>query len=659
MLKWIKYSTVVFTVSLIFSQIPSDLEKRLSNSEIDLIKNELKSSQKKDSESFEFQNKTSLDQKNSMEVVSIDKPNLDDKVETEDVDIFFGYNFFKNEAQFFDNVPTPSNYRLGPGDQITLYLWGETNLQKKFEINKEGIIFYENVGYLNLSNLTVSEAENLLTNKLSTIYSTLSSNEKKTTLMLEVGKLKSINVYFTGQVEKPGINLIHPFSDVFAALVQAGGIKESGSLRTVQLIRDGKVIEVIDFYSFFISGISDFQKRKIINGDVINIPVIGSRVLVEGQVSQPAYYEAIEGDSLKDLIFYAGGLSSNASSKVIFSTIDPQNRRLSDDEAKTSFVLNLNDSQNVTLDNGSYVNVMPIIENDTEVDVIGNVKKPGKYPAFTFSFQNKSIAQPSSLKDVLDLAGGFDDMIFRKSINEDIVILRMDENQFYAKELIVNYKNAQDFLLEVNDKIFVYKMNNYQNSFYYSIDGEVNKPGAYPLRVGLTLKEAIELAGGISELGSINSLSVASQRTSRDDEGKQIVTNELVGNINLSYPISHLDKIEILPKSSVIRVAGNVYRPGLVSHDGDSMTMAYAIELAGGYKPNTLKKRSYVVRSNGEIEKANLFRGLAKRVYPGDSIFVPLDPNPDKFNITSFIGDLSTTLANIAAILILVDNQNN
>ena len=85
--------------------------------------------------------------------------------------------------------------------------------------------------------------------------------------------------------------------------------------------------------------------------------------------------------------------------------------------------------------------------------------------------------------------------------------------------------------------------------------------------------------------------------------------------------------------------------------------MSKAIELAGGYKPYSMKSRAYVIRANGEIEKANLFRGRAKRVFPGDAIFVPADPNPDEFDITSFIADVSSTLANIAAILVIADNN--
>ena len=107
---------------------------------------------------------------------------------------------------------------------------------------------------------------------------------------------------------------------------------------------------------------------------------------------------------------------------------------------------------------------------------------------------------------------------------------------------------------------------------------------------------------------------------------------------------------------NVIRVNGNVYNPGLVAYD-KRMTMARAIELAGGYKPYSIKRKSYVQRANGGIEKVDILNGRAKRVYPGDTIFVPANPNPSDFEITGFIADLSSTLANIAAILIIIDNN--
>ena len=107
-----------------------------------------------------------------------------------------------------------------------------------------------------------------------------------------------------------------------------------------------------------------------------------------------------------------------------------------------------------------------------------------------------------------------------------------------------------------------------------------------------------------------------------------------------------------------MKVEGNVYSPGLVAHSR-GLTMSRAIIQAGGYKPYSLKKSSYVIKANGEIDKANIFNGRTKRLNPGDTVVVPLNPNPNEFDLTTFIADLATTFANIAAILLIIDNQTD
>ena len=263
-----------------------------------------------------------------------------------------------------------------------------------------------------------------------------------------------------------------------------------------------------------------------------------------------------------------------------------------------------------------------------------------------------------TLKDLLDLAGGFDDPIFRKTIDENIVVLRLDENQFYAKDFSVQYNKADNFKLKVNDKIFVYEKPQYKNSFTFTINGEVNSPGTYPFKEGLSISDAIDLAGGITQIGSINSVSVTKTLKRFNEEGDEIIENERVGNISLNFLINDGNVITVLPKTNVVSVNGNIYSPGLIAHSGEpAMTMSKAIELAGGYKPYSLKNRAYIIRANGQIEKANIFGGRTKRVYPGDSVFVPVDPDPVDFDITQFISDISSTLANIAAILVIIDNN--
>ena len=632
----------IFTLSLIsllWSQVSiSDLNK-MSNDQINLIKQEF---QKQNTDNL-IEDKNDNVQSNISEVF-IEPSTKEESLNNQ----YFGYDYFQKDISFFDNIPTPSDFKLGPGDEVILSFWGETNQRERYIIDKNGMIFFDNIGFVNISNKTIKDAENLLIEELSKIYSTLKDQDNPTKLMLELGKLKSINVYFTGQVNSPGINLIHPFSDVFSALVQAGGVDNAGSLRNVTLIRNGKKIEVIDFYSFFISGLSEFQKIRIIDGDVIHVPVVEKRVSIKGDIQRQMQYELIDSESISDLIDYAGGLTSTASNKAILNNIIPIDERISDDVAKFGSIVYLSSSTDVLINNGAEVNILPIANNDYNVNVYGRVTLPGEYPVFN----------TTSLKQVLDLAGGFEDPNFRKTIDEDIVILRQDHNQYYGIEFKINYKDSDKFNLEVNDKIFVYEDINYRNSFSYNIKGEISRPGTYPLRDGLTLNEAIQIAGGITEVGSINSVSVTKMLISINADGDQITEEELVSNIDLNFKIAENNTITILPKTNVVKVDGNVYNPGFIAHQtGRGMTIADAVELAGGYKPYSLKRSTYVTRANGEIEKVNLFRGRAKRVFTGDAIFVPVDPNPDKFDITSFIADLSSTLANIAAILVIADNN--
>ena len=560
---------------------------------------------------------------------------------------YFGYDYFSREINFFDNIPTPSNYRLGPGDEVILSTWGEYNSQKKFIINKNGSIFYENLGFISLLNSTLEEAESILQKELSKIYDTINSNDNPTNVTLELGRLKSVNVYFTGEVENPGIHLIHPFSDVFTAIVQSGGIKDNGSLRNIHLLRDNKIISQIDFYSFFISGKNDFSDLKIIDGDVIHIPSIQNRINIVGEVNRPGFYEISKNDEISDLIQYASGFTNFASTSIILETINPIESRLSNDKATSSQNIDFNDKIKLDLSSVNKIDVMKIIPNDSMVEVFGRVKNPGRFSA------------NSTLKEVLDIAGGFNDPIFEQTIlKNQIIVLRQTSEQFYGKEFAISYSSSSSFDLEPNDKIFVYENINYRNSFAYTIKGEVVKPGTFSLSKDLTLSEALNLAGGLTEFGSKDAISIIQTFISVDENGIEQKEEIQLGNIELNLMISDGMVINILPIQNTIKVEGNVYNPGLIAISKNNISMFKAIELAGGFKPYSLKKRSYVLRSNGQIDKANIFRGRTKRVYAGDSVFVPANPDPSDFDITTFIADLSTTLANIAAILILVDNND-
>lgn len=627
-----KYLLYFILFSKIFGQISVDDINMMSNDELDLLRSQLLPNN-------QMIEDNQIDQ--SFEQTTLENPNEDvkDNVKTN----YFGYSYFEREINFFNNVPTPNNYQIGPGDEIILSMWGETNLREKFIINKEGLIYYENIGFINLSNKTMSESEDILKNELSKIYATINSNTTK--LTLELGQIKSINVYFSGMVANPGIHLIHPFSDIFTALVQAGGITQQGSLRSIKIIRKNKEIANIDFYNFFLSGMNNFNDLKLVDGDVIHIPSVENRVEILGEIINPGFFELKSEEKVSDLIKYAGGFTRLASQSAILTLVVPIDNRKSDDNAVSSKNIELNDFKNIVLNNGDTINILTIPEVESFVEVFGRVKNPGSY------------SSNSSLRDVLNLAGGFNDPIFRKSIIDDeIIILRKDESKFYPKELKSSYEDSDNFSLMPEDKIFVYENINYRNSFTFEVFGEVNKPGTYPLKKGTTLKEAVELAGGLTELSTFSNVTLK-QEFSEIIDDKEIVSLQSVSNLSENFEIGPNSVINALAFENVIRVEGNVYNPGLVAYDNRGMSMSDAIEQAGGFKPYSLKKRTYIKRSNGKIDKASIFRGSAKRVFPGDTIFVPVDENPEEFDITRFITNLSTTLANLAAILVVINNQ--
>ncbi len=626
-------------MSIVFSQVSISDFNKLSNKQLDLIKESLKS----ETEVVEDKKSPLLSEADPAPATIESMPPIDD------TNVYFGYDYFKRDINFFDNVPTPADFKLGPGDEIILSLWGETNSRENLVINKDGLIYYKNIGFINLSNKTLKQAESVLVEELSRVYSTLKDKNSPTKLMLELGKIKSINIYFSGQIEIPGINIIHPFSDIFSAIVQAGGVKKEGSLRKVQLIRDNEIIATVDFYSFFMSGKNTFSNIKITDGDVIHIPTIKKRIEIAGAVNRPSYYELLEKESLKDLFDYASGLTSQASSTTIIDQIIPLDKRGSDDYSKSSITAKFKDSSSISLNNGDKVKVGFISDVNSKVTILGKIKFPGTYPAFG-----------NSLKDILDIAGGFDDPIFRKKIRDDeIIVIRKDDKQFYGLEFSIPYNKSDSFKLFPGDKIFVYENILYDNLFSISVTGAVNKRGNFQLKSGMTVRDAIDLAEGFSPLANKNAITVTEVFTYVDDFGNSIEERNQVNDATLDFQITDGSIINVLPLENVVNVEGNVYNPGLITYS-ERKTVKKYINLAGGVQPNSLKNKIYVKRANGRIKKVSMFRGLGVIVKPGDTIIVPLNPDPrEDFNISSFVADLASTLTNIAAILVIVDRQND
>ena len=174
--------TFLFTFSFAFGQSLSGEIKNLSNSDLDLIRSKLLSDQVNQIDIEKADKSETYENFNNVTIKS------DDQASNEDNINYFGYNFFDSEFKIFDNIPTPSDYKLGPGDEIILSLWGKTNSRENFILNKDGSIYYENLGFINLANQSIDSAEKMLFDRLSEVYSTLQTSS--TNLRIELVNLK-------------------------------------------------------------------------------------------------------------------------------------------------------------------------------------------------------------------------------------------------------------------------------------------------------------------------------------------------------------------------------------------------------------------------------------------------------------------------------------
>ena len=215
-------------------------------------------------------------------------------IDTTDVSLnYFGYNFFtkRDSMSFWENLPTPPDYLLGPGDELVISLWGETQLRKTYIVNRDGKIYDDKVGVLNIMGKSIESAGLYFKNQFGRVYATLNGRNPSTYIDVSLGKLRSINVNFVGEVNYPGVYPIHPFSTLITGLIQAGGVDTTGSLRKIEIRSSSGLIRNIDLYDYFLKG--ELPKNiQLRDQDVIFVPVRLSSVMIDSNVFRPGIYES-------------------------------------------------------------------------------------------------------------------------------------------------------------------------------------------------------------------------------------------------------------------------------------------------------------------------------------------------------------------------------
>ena len=219
----------------------------------------------------------------------------------------FGYNLFAGVPSTFapaTDIPVPPNYIVGPGDTVVLQMYGQRNTRYELAVSREGVMQFPEIGPLNVSGLSFEEMRQLVQQ---TVANTLIGQE----VTVSMGALRSIQIFVLGEAYQPGIYTVSSLATVTNALFFSGGVSELGSLRNIQLIRDGQVITEMDLYDLLISGDTSADARLQPN-DVIFIPTVGRTVGISGQVRRPAIFELDGEDTIGDVLALAGGVMPTA-----------------------------------------------------------------------------------------------------------------------------------------------------------------------------------------------------------------------------------------------------------------------------------------------------------------------------------------------------------
>ena len=545
--------------------------------------------------------------------------------------LFFGYDFFtkRDSIAFWENLPTPPNYLLGPGDELIVSIWGETQLRKNYTVSREGSIYDDKVGLLFLTGMTIEDGKKYLLNQFGRVYATLNGNKPSSFIDLSLGSLRSINVNFVGEVNFPGVHPLHPFSNVITGLIQAGGVDIKGSLRDVRVIRNEKTIASIDIYNYIISGraLSDI---RLMDQDIVHVPPRKSTIPITGRVLKPGYYEVLKEESIKTLLNFAGGIDRGSSGKI-FLYKDAI-------ESEDGYIIENEDALNHFLSNGDSLHLPIKPEIESFIQIQGQIKNPGIYP-FNINL---------NLRDIIDATMSLKDKDFSKTMDlSKINIFR--KNSSGSEPLRIATTIDENIGLKNGDHITVARKNMNHPIESVKITGEINIPGIYPVNSLTTLAELISLSGGLSN----NALK----------DGVEIFRDSLkIGWESETIILESGDSLNVLKKTGLIFVDGEVNVPGYLSFKRSDSVKKY-IRRAGGFTSFANKQNIFVKYPNGT--SSSLSKWSSPKVTEGSMIFVnqrTISMKEDASgwdifsNIFSQTGNIATTIITLS---ILASQQNS
>jgi protein involved in polysaccharide export with SLBB domain len=508
----------------------------------------------------------------------------------------FGSYLFSSQNLTFEpslNIPTPQNYILGTYDEVVVDISGLYEANYKLKVSPEGLIQIPNIGQVKVSGIKIEDATRLIRNQLSKVYTGIASGETKVNVTL--GNIRSIKVTIVGEAVRPGTYTLPSLATALNAIYSCGGPSEIGSMRNIKVIRAGKVITTLDIYRFLVNGVLD-DNVGLHDGDIIKINPYQMKVTLTGMVKHTGIFEGIPGETLLDMITYAGGLTDKASTDKI--TVF----RLTDTE-KT--VVNVLKDQIATFkikSGDSYV-INSIYEKfDNRVDITGSVYRPGAY----------ALEQGLSVKKLIEMAAGLKEDAYLNMAS----IIRKKENQvpeiisFNPGEIMSG--NAPDILLQKDDQVEIQSLFDFKESEKATITGAVKSPGTYQLIDNVSLKDIIYKAKGFTEMAATDLIELV--RPVKDKDSLLMFANKSnvfrfsmdknMNFINGSADVLLKNGDQVIVRTipgyegiKMVSIEGEVINPGSYNITGKTERISDLVKRAGGFTSYAFQPGAFLIRT--------------------------------------------------------------
>lgn len=534
--------------------------------------------------------------------------------------LIFGHDIFDGSDLTFEpneNLATPESYQLGPGDQLLIEIFGISEGSYSKTISPEGTINISGVGQVQLGGLTIQEAKSKLRRALVSRYASVGGSNPNSTVSITLRNIRTIQVNVMGEVEMPGTFRLSPFATVFNALYNAGGVKEEGSLRAVKVIRGGKQIATVDVYGYLFNGRSD-SDITLKEGDVIIVPPYVNLVQASGQVKRPMFYELAEGETLADLVQYAGGFASRAYQEDV-RVIRQQGAE------RQIYTVRKSAADSFVMADGDEVRVGETMERfSNKVEIKGAVFRPGMYEL------GGDIA---TVRQLIRAAGGMKEDAFA---GRAVLVREKDDLTFTSLSVDlagIFAGTADDVVLRKNDILTISSQQDIYDPGTLTINGFVKNPGTFPYSANTTVEDLILLAGGLLDGASTARVDVA--RRINDPSGTEAPTT--VGE-TFTFPLKDGlavdggERFELQPYDIVsvrqspafrvqrfVTIEGEVNFPGQYVLLSEGERLSEVIKRAGGATSHaylhggTLRRTQTDEEAAQQLAKENLLRSVSGR----------------------------------------------